>query len=123
MMVRSNPPGATVYVDGYEIGTTPIATDFIYYGTRQIKLVKDGYETLTVNQPIPAPGTSIPGWTSSARTWFPGNLRDMRTLTYQLSPQLMMPTEQLRAQGRAAPPERTASGDAAPRLPRRTVRG
>ncbi len=43
---------------GDEVITTPmswVATDFIYYGTRQIRLVKDGFETLTVLQPIPAP--------------------------------------------------------------------
>src|SRR5688500_13325108 len=53
--IRSNPPGALVYVDNHEIGVTPVATDFIYYGTRQIRLVKDGYETLTVLQGVPAP--------------------------------------------------------------------
>lgn len=42
MTVRSNPPGALVYVDDYQIGTTPVSTDFIYYGTRKIRLVKDG---------------------------------------------------------------------------------
>jgi len=97
MMVRSNPPGATVYVDRYEIGTTPIAVDFIYYGTRQITLVKDGYETLTVNQSIPAPWYEYPGLDFVSENMVPGNLRDTRTLTYQLSPQLMMPTDQLRA--------------------------
>ena len=58
-MVRSNPPGAMVYVDNQPIGTTPCATDFIYYGTREIRLVKAGYETLTVNQPLPAPWYEI----------------------------------------------------------------
>ena len=58
-MVRSNPPGAMVYVDNQPIGTTPCATSFIYYGTREIRLVKPGYETLTVNQPIPAPWYQI----------------------------------------------------------------
>jgi hypothetical protein len=53
--IRSNPPGAQVYVDDYEIGTTPVSHDFVYYGTRKIRLVKDGYETLTVYQPMPTP--------------------------------------------------------------------
>src|ERR1700690_4113146 len=50
MTIRSNPPGALVYVDDYEIGTTPVSASFTYYGTRKIRLVKDGYETLTVMQ-------------------------------------------------------------------------
>jgi hypothetical protein len=52
MLLRSNPPGATVYVDNQLIGVTPCATDFTYYGTREVRLVKPGFETLTVNQPI-----------------------------------------------------------------------
>ena len=55
MTIRSNPPGALVYVDDYQIGTTPVSNDFVYYGTRKIRLVKDGYETLTVRQPFPIP--------------------------------------------------------------------
>ena len=55
MTVRSNPPGALLYVDDYEIGATPVSVNFTYYGTRKIRLVKDGYETLTVMQSIPPP--------------------------------------------------------------------
>ena len=47
MTIRSNPPGALVYVDDYQIGSTPVSHDFVYYGTRKIRVVKDGYETLT----------------------------------------------------------------------------
>ena len=82
MTIRSNPPGALVYVDDYTIGVTPVSTSFIYYGTRKIRLVKDGYETLTVMQPISPPwakttprsqgfrssaGGSTAGWASFSR--------------------------------------------------------
>ena len=53
--VNSNPAGALVYVDNQEIGTTPCSVDFTYYGTREVRLIKPGFETLTVNQPIPTP--------------------------------------------------------------------
>ena len=69
MTIRSDPPGALVYVDGYEIGITPVITPFTYYGQRKIRLVKDGYETLTVIQPVPPPWYEFPGWTSFPRTW------------------------------------------------------
>src|SRR5882724_7276032 len=58
--VNSNPPGALVYVDNQQIGTTPCSVDFTYYGTREIRLVKPGFETLTVNQPIPTPWYEVP---------------------------------------------------------------
>ena len=93
--VRSNPPGALVYVDNQQIGTTPCSVDFIYYGTREIRLIKPGYETLTVNQPIPAPWYQIPpiDFVSENLVWT--KIRDNRTVTYELAPQLVVPTEQL----------------------------
>ena len=40
--VRTNPPGALVYVDNQQIGTTPCSVDFTYYGTREIRLDQAG---------------------------------------------------------------------------------
>ena len=101
MTIRSNPPGALVYVDDYEIGTTPVSTDFTYYGTRKIRLVKDGYETLTVMQPIPSPWYQVPPIDFITENFVPGQIRDQRILDYQLKPQMVVPTDQLlsRAEG------------------------
>ena len=95
MMIRSNPPGAMVYVDNQPIGTTPCATDFIYYGTREVRLVKPGYETLTVNQPIPAPWYELPPLDFISENVFPHKIQDYRTVSYNLVPQVIVPTEQL----------------------------
>lgn len=95
LMVRSNPPGAMVYVDNQPIGTTPCATDFVYYGTREIRLVKPGYETLTVNQPIPVPWFEIPPLDFVSENVVPKKIQDYRTVTYNLVPQVIVPTEQL----------------------------
>jgi hypothetical protein len=101
MTVRTNPPGALVYVDDYEIGTTPVSTDFIYYGTRKIRIVKDGYETLTVMQPISTPWYEYPPVDFITENFVPGKIRDQRILDYQLKPQMIVPTDQLlsRAEG------------------------
>lgn len=93
--VRSNPPGAVVYVDDYEIGTTPVSHDFVYYGTRKIRLVKDGYETLTVMQQFPTPWWQFIGLDFITENLVPGEIRDERVLDYQLQPQVIVPTEQL----------------------------
>ncbi len=84
-----------VYVDDYEIGTTPVSRNFTYYGTRKIRLVKDGYETLTVMQPIPPPWYQIPPLDFVTEVLVPGELCDRRTLNYHLAPQRVVPTEQL----------------------------
>lgn len=95
LLVKSNPPGATVYVDNQPIGQTPCATNFIYYGTREIRLVKPGYETLTINQPIPAPWYEIPPLDFVSENLVPREIQDYRTLSYNLQPQVVVPTDQL----------------------------
>lgn len=101
MTVRSNPPGALVYVDDYPIGTTPISHNFTYYGTRKIRLIKDGYETLTVMQPIRPPWYQITPVDFVTENLVPGELCDRRTLTYNLVPQRVVSPEELlgRAEG------------------------
>lgn len=94
-MVRSNPPGAMVYVDNQPIGTTPCATDFVYYGTREIRLVKPGFETLTVNQPIPSPWYQIPPLDFVSENLIPRKIQDYRTVSFNMTPQVVVPTEQL----------------------------
>ena len=95
MLIRSNPPGATVYVDDYEIGTTPVATGFTYYGTRKIRIAKDGYETLTVMQPMSLPWYQIPPLDFVTENFVPGELRDFRCLSFNLRPQQVVPSVQL----------------------------
>jgi hypothetical protein len=95
MTVRSNPPGALLYVDDYEIGATPVSTNFTYYGQRKIRLVKDGYETLTTLQPVSPPWYQFFPLDFVAENLVPGKIRDQRTFDFQLKPQLVVPTEQL----------------------------
>ena len=99
LMIRSNPPGAMAYVDNQPIGKTPCATDFIYYGTREIRLVKAGYETLTVNQPLPAPWYQVPPLDFVSENVVPRKIQDYRTASFTMVPQVIVPTEQLIARG------------------------
>lgn len=97
MLIRSNPPGAAVYVDDYPeaIGTTPIAVNFTYYGTRKLRLVKEGYETLTVLQPVPTPWYEYPPLDLVSENLVPGELRNYHVFAYQLTPQTLVPMTQL----------------------------
>jgi hypothetical protein len=101
LTVRTNPPGALLYVDDYEVGITPVSTSFTFYGTRKIRLVKDGYETLTTTQWIPPPWYEYFPLDFAAENFVPGQIRDQRTLDYQLKPQMVVPTDQLLARAEA----------------------
>jgi hypothetical protein len=93
--VNSNPQGALVYVDNQQIGTTPCSVDFTYYGTREIRLIKAGFETLTVNQPIPAPWYQYTPIDFVAENLMTMKVRDNRSVNYNLAPQLIVPPQEL----------------------------
>ena len=94
--VRTNPPGALVYIDDQEIGYTPVSTPFTYYGTRKIQLIKDGYETLTVKQTFNPPWYQIPPFDFVSDNFWPQEIRDERVVDFELIPQQVVPTEKLR---------------------------
>jgi hypothetical protein len=99
LTIRTNPPGAMVYVDNYPIGTTPVSTDFVYYGTRKVRIVKSGFETLTVMQPIPAPWYQYPVLDFVSENLVPGEIRDERVVEFKLQPQTIVPNPQLLERG------------------------
>ena len=102
MTIRSSPPGALVYVDDYQIGTTPVSTDFIYYGTRKIRLIKDGYETLTVRQPFPIPWYEIFPLDFVTENLWPWEIRDERVVDLAMSNTVSIPPESVVARAEQA---------------------
>lgn len=95
LTIRSNPPGAVVYVDNQEIGTTPCSTDFLFYGTRQFRLVKDGYETLKTERFISPPFYQIFPLDFVSENVVPWEIRDERSVDFDLQPQVIVPTQAL----------------------------
>ncbi|MCG8650164.1 MAG: PEGA domain-containing protein [Pirellulales bacterium] len=93
MTVRTNPPGATVSVDNQVIGTTPAATSFVYYGTREFRIEKDGYRTETIRRRIHPPWYEYPGLDFVAETLWPGELRDEHIIDVELVPMTLEPTD------------------------------
>jgi len=108
LTVRTNPPGAVVSVDNQVIGTTPAASSFTYYGTREIRVEKDGYRTESLKQKINPPWYQFPGLDFITDTLWPWEIRDERIVDIEMIPQTLDTTEnvlgradQLRGQSRA----------------------
>jgi hypothetical protein len=99
LTVRSNPAGAVVHIDNQRIGTTPCAVDYVYYGTREVRMSLPGYETLTVNQPLPAPWYQWPGIDFISENLVPARIEDARTVSFNLQPARIEPAEQIIARG------------------------
>jgi len=85
MTIRSMPSGALVEVDGERIGVTPVAMDFTYYGTHEVKLSMPGYETLTIQQPVAPPFYQKFPVDFVSNHFIGGEVTDRHDFTYQLS--------------------------------------
>lgn len=55
IIVKSDPPGAVVYINGREEGKTPLTRAFDFYGSREVALRMEGFKTQvrTVAPPVP----------------------------------------------------------------------
>ena len=53
--ITSEPSGALCWLNGREIGRTPVEVDFLYYGTYDVQLVADGHEPLLTSGEAKAP--------------------------------------------------------------------
>ena len=95
LVVRSDPPGAQVILDGQEVGITPVAVPFTYYGTRQLTLVKPGYETRTELVKIPAPWYQVFPLDAVSDNVLLHQVNDRHEIAWQLTPQGVVPLEKL----------------------------
>lgn len=95
MTVRTSPPGATVSIDNQVIGTSPAATSFVHYGTREFRIEKDGYRTEVIRRKIKPPWYEWPGIDFFSETLWPGELRDERIIDVQLAPKEIEPADKL----------------------------
>jgi len=61
VVITSNPPGASVAIDGEEKGLTPLKVDLRHttFGVPYIKLSKEGYETLETRMDYKASAPAI----------------------------------------------------------------
>ncbi len=59
--IDSTPPGALVYLNDQEIGRTPVTVPFTFYGKYDVRIEKEGYQSITTLQKAQAPWWEAPG--------------------------------------------------------------
>jgi hypothetical protein len=91
MTVTSDPPGAIVWMNDQEIGRTPIQRDFTWYGTYEVQVRAEGYQTLNTKTPVIAPWWQWPPIDFFVE-FIPG-LKDERSISYKLEPVPEQPME------------------------------
>ena len=114
-VVTTDPPGAIVLRNGQSLGWSPADDHFVYYGNYHFTLIKDGFETLQVDQKVPAPWYEYFPLDFFSENLWPWHIEDVHRFHYQLKPQqvadtreLLRQSEQLRARGRSLAPPATA---------------
>lgn len=124
-VVESNPAGAMVFVNNQPYGPTPVDIPFIYYGTYDITLVKDGFQTKKIQQKITAPWYQYPGIDFISEVVVPLQFTDSRPLYFELDPiappnldQLKMDADELRRRGQSLPAPRYPDLDKRPNAPK-----
>ena len=92
MVMQSDPPGALVYLNGDEIGRTPLTHDFLWYGNYDVILRKEGYQTAKTTTEV-----NPPWWQWIPIDFFaellPVRLMDKQTFTYTLLPASTQPAD------------------------------
>lgn len=110
----SNPPGATVYLDGKEIGRTPFSANFDHYGKREFRIVKQGYETKTELQRVRTPWYQWVGLDFVSEVLLPGKLTDRKYYEFNLVPEKIVPDSEIVA--RAEEFRQAAHADGVPQM-------
>ena len=121
LTIRTNPPGALVYVNDELKGQSPVTYDFLWYGWHRLTLRKDGFERVDDRQQLRCP---VYLWIpfDLAMELMPFQIRDRRTWSYALTPLPTLPSPvppEIPPQGSAPASQNsqaaeTQSSDAAP---------
>jgi hypothetical protein len=94
-VLNTDPQGATVLRDGQYIGVTPLDDYFVYYGKYHFTIIKDGYETLQIDQRIWPPWYEYFPLDFFSEAVVPFPIEDRREFNYQLQPKRVVNTTEL----------------------------
>lgn len=99
-VITTEPYGAMVYDwTDTPIGATPADRSLVWNGTYRFKLVKDGYQTKVVEEPVKGPWFTWFGIDFFTENLVPYNFQDIRRLHYKLDPVEIRSAEEVRNEG------------------------
>jgi len=94
LTINTQPQGALVLLNDEEIGLSPVTVSFEWYGDYNVRITKEGYETLNTHRELKAP------WYDQFPFDFFAMLNPKRTVdsfewTFELAPQKELTREEL----------------------------
>jgi hypothetical protein len=84
--VNTSPSGATVVLNDEQIGQAPVTVAFQWYGDYNVRISKEGYETLVTHRAIKAPWYDVFPFDFFAEALWPGRIVDRYEWTFDLQP-------------------------------------
>lgn len=85
LTIVSEPQGARVYYNHEYVGEAPVTFHFTHYQAPYLRLEKEGYETLSVVEPLRVPLYQRPGFDFLAEVLTPWTFRDHQEFAYELA--------------------------------------
>jgi hypothetical protein len=90
MVITTEPFGAVVFDErNIPLSGSPADKSFVYYGKYQFTIVKDGYQTLVVEEDVKPPWYEWIGLDFISENLIPWTVRDIRRYHYKLQPAIV----------------------------------
>ena len=83
--VTSNPPGAAVWLNDREVGTTPVSVPFTWYGEYSLALRKHGYESVITSREAKTPVYELPVFDFISECIVPFTFKDHHEWHYEMT--------------------------------------
>ena len=95
LTINTQPQGALVVLNDEEIGTSPVTVSFEWYGDYDVRINKEGFETLKTHRKLESPWYDSFPFDFFAQILNPDRIVDSYEWTFELAPQEQPTREEL----------------------------
>jgi len=95
LTINTEPEGAIVFLNDEEIGVSPVTVSFEWYGDYNVKINKEGYETLKTHRKLSGPWYDAFGFDFFVGVLYPNRIVDEYEWTFELEPKKEISREEL----------------------------
>jgi len=95
LTINTEPQGAIVVLNDEEIGISPVTASFEWYGDYNVRISKEGFETLKTHRKLKGPWYDKFPFDFFAQLIYPGRIVNSYEWTFELAPKREIPREEL----------------------------
>lgn len=102
LTINTEPQGALVFLNDEEIGESPVTLNFEWYGDYNVRIRKEGFETLKTHRELKSPWYDEIPFDFFAQIVYPKRIVDSYEWTFELSPKRQINRDELIENARKA---------------------